>query len=65
MMGRDQLKFHKNELGLISEFLMIIVKGVWSRKNDVEFFFFSSLLYPANHNYKLMKLHKIKPRENS
>ena len=40
MMGRDQLKFHKNELGLISEFLMIIVKGVWSRKNDVEFFFF-------------------------
>lgn len=64
MMGRDQLKFHKNELGLISEFLMIIVKGVWSRKNDVEFFF-SSLLYPANHNYKLMKLHKIKPRENS
>ena len=49
---------------MISEFLMIIVKGVWSRKNDVEFFF-SSLLYPANHNYKLMKLHKIKPRENS
>lgn len=55
-MGRDQLKFHKNELGLIIKFLMIIVKGVWSRKNDVEFlffFFFFPLLYPANHNYKL------------
>lgn len=40
MMGRDQLKFHKNELGIIIEFLMIIFKVVWSRKNDVEFFFF-------------------------
>ena len=51
MMDRDQLKFHKKELVMIIEFLMIIVKGVWSRKNDVEFlFFFSSLLYPANHN---------------
>lgn len=46
MMGRDQLKFHKNELGLIIKFLMIIVKGVWSRKNDVEFlFFFFFFLY--------------------
>ena len=44
MMGRDQLKFHKKELGMIIEFLMIIVKGVWSRKNDVEFLFFF-LLY--------------------
>lgn len=67
MMGRDQLKFHKKALGIIIEFLMIIFKGVWSRKNDVEFlfFFFLPLLYPANHNYKLRTLHKIKPRENS